>query len=59
MPRVRFTKDFDWSPLPLNGRVTIAYKAGSVALVTTPCANLAIAAGAAVPHSVEARNDRR
>ena len=56
MPRIRFTKDFDWSPLPMNGRVTVAYKAGSVVMVTTPCANLAIAAGAA---KVEKADDRR
>lgn len=49
MAKVRFIQDFDWSPLPLNGRVTIAYKAGSVVVVTTPCANLAISAGAAEP----------
>jgi hypothetical protein len=59
MPKVHFTKDFDWSPLPLNGRVTIAYKAGSVVVVTTPCANLAIAAGAAEHEPARKSNERR
>lgn len=44
MPWVRFTVDFDFKPKPA---VTIAYHAGSVVLVTTPCAMQAIAAGKA------------
>lgn len=44
MPRVRFTQDFDWRATPA---VTMAYKAGTVDLVTTPCAEAAIAAGKA------------
>lgn len=41
MPRVRFTADFDFRP---QQGVTIAYKAGWSGLVTTPCANQAVAA---------------
>ena len=44
MPWIRFTADFDWRP---KHGVTIAYKAGMVKLVTTPCAVAAIAAGKA------------
>lgn len=44
MPRVRFLADFDWRATPA---VTIAYKAGTVELVTTPCADAAKAAGKA------------
>lgn len=40
MPWVQFTADFDWKPTP---QVTIAYRAGQRLLVTTPCANAAIA----------------
>lgn len=47
MPRVRFTGDFDWSPPEFNGRVTMAYKAGMTLIVTTPCAEAAVAAGKA------------
>lgn len=46
MPRVRFTADMDWRP---KQGVTIAYKAGWSGLVTTPCAEAAVAAGKAVP----------
>lgn len=42
MPWVRFTSDFDFKPKP---QVTQAYKDGAVKLVTTACANAAIAAG--------------
>jgi hypothetical protein len=44
MPRVTFTDDFDFKPKP---QVTIAYKAGWSGLVTTPCADQAVAAGKA------------
>lgn len=44
MPRVKFTADFDWKP---TRQVTIAYRAGDLEMVTTPCANAAIAAGKA------------
>lgn len=48
MPWVRFTDRFDWRPPQLKGRVTYAYKAGSTYLVTTPCAEAALAKGKAV-----------
>ena len=48
MPWVYFTKDFDWYPPELNGRFCLAYKAGTIALVTTPCAVAAKAARKAV-----------
>jgi hypothetical protein len=41
MPRVRFTSDFDFKPMP---QVTMAYRKGWSGLVTTPCANQAVAA---------------
>jgi hypothetical protein len=44
MPWVRFLADYDWRATPA---VTIAYKADTVALVTTPCAAAAQAAGKA------------
>lgn len=44
MPWVSFDRDFDWRP---KQGVTIAYKAGMHLLVTTPCAEAAIAAGKA------------
>lgn len=44
MPRVKFLKDFDWKPKPA---VTLAFKAGSEHLVTTRCAQAAIAKGRA------------
>lgn len=45
MPWIRFTSDFDFRPRP---QVTIAYKAGMHLLVTTACADLAVAKGRAV-----------
>jgi hypothetical protein len=47
MPVVTFTADFDFYPPQLNGRWMRAYKQGMTALVTTPCAAAAIAAGKA------------
>lgn len=44
MPRVRFTADFDFRP---KHGVTIAYLAGMTKMVTTRCAEQAIAAGKA------------
>lgn len=44
MPWVRFTADFAWKPIPA---VTKKFRAGTVANVTTPCANKAIARGKA------------
>jgi hypothetical protein len=45
MPYVRFTGKFDFNP---KYGVTIAYRAGWAGLVTTPCANEAVAAKKAV-----------
>jgi hypothetical protein len=44
MPWVRFVSGFDWKPRP---QLTIAYRAGQVANVTTPCAAKAVATGKA------------
>lgn len=44
MPWVRFLADYDWRATPA---VTIAFKADTVALVTTPCAAAVKAAGKA------------
>lgn len=49
MPWIRFSADFDWSPPAYRNRVTIAYKAGMVQLVTRACADKATAKGAASP----------
>lgn len=49
MPRVRFLRDFDWSPPERGGRLTLAFKAGTEILVRRICAAEAIAAGAAEP----------
>lgn len=45
MPWLLFTADFDHKPRP---GVTIAYRAGQHLLVTTACAERAVAAGKAV-----------
>lgn len=50
---VKFTRDFDFAPSARNGNVTIAYKAGMEKNVTRECADLAIAAKAAVRKSDE------
>ena len=42
MPTVRFSADFDWKPV---SNVTQAFKAGDEKLVTTPCAEAAVAKG--------------
>lgn len=44
MPWLRFTATYDFISISV---VTIRYPAGFVGLVTTPCANRAIAAGKA------------
>lgn len=49
MPWVAFSADFDWYPPERNGRWMCAYKAGSILLVTTPCARAARAACKATP----------
>lgn len=55
MPWVRFTQAFDWKPQP---SVTIAYQAGQVKLVTTPCAEAAIAKGKA-ERTTKPQSERR
>ena len=47
MKRVRFLLAFDFSPVSLQGRVTVAYKAGWEGAVTEACATKALADGAA------------
>lgn len=44
MPWVKFERDFIWTPVRVQ---SIMYRKGFIALVTTPCANEAIKAGAA------------
>lgn len=44
MPHVRFTRNFDWRPTAQSVQTFVA---GSTKLVTTACANAAVAAGAA------------
>jgi hypothetical protein len=43
MPKVRFTKDFDFKP---TSQTTIGYKAGTEKLITTAAATAAAKAGA-------------
>lgn len=57
MPRVRFTGDFDWSPPEFNGRVTLAFKAGTEDTVTTPCAEAAVASGKAIKVAPKRKSD--
>lgn len=45
MPWVRFLEEFDWKPKPA---VTVAFRAGTVKLVTRACAEKALTAGKAV-----------
>jgi hypothetical protein len=61
VPWVRFTGDFDWSPPERGGRVTIAYRAGMVLLVTTACATAAAAADRAqhTMRPARSRDDER
>lgn len=42
MPKVRFSKDFDFKP---TSQTTIGYKAGYEGLITTAAADAAVAAG--------------
>ncbi len=44
MAWIKFTEDFDFSPAARNGRVTLAYKAGTTANVTRECLEQALAA---------------
>lgn len=56
--RVRFTRSFNWTDPRLPMRTT-AYKAGWAGQVTTPCADAAIAAGAAVKATRNLADDKR
>ncbi|WP_073052066.1 hypothetical protein [Kaistia soli] len=47
MPWLHFTAPFDFSPAAKGGRMTIAYRAGMVKLVTRECEQAAVAAGKA------------
>jgi len=44
--RVKFSRDFDFSPAAWKGLHTIAFKAGEEKVVTRECAAAAVAAGA-------------
>lgn len=44
--RVKFSRDFDFSPPALKGLHTIAFKAGEERVVTRECAEAAVRAGA-------------
>lgn len=44
--RVKFARDFDFSPAAKNGHVTIAYKAGAEENVTRECVKAGAAANA-------------
>ena len=52
MPWVIFQTDFDWTDPRMPARTT-AYRSGTRVLVTTPCAEAAIAKGAASPVKAE------
>jgi len=52
MPRITFTRDFNWH---VKDNVTIAYKADHEYPVTQACADAAIAAGAAKIDELERR----
>lgn len=54
MPWVRFTANFDWKP---TLKVMYAYRAGSVHLVHSRCAEQAIRAGKAEPCERPERTD--
>lgn len=54
MPRIRFTADFDYKPVP---GVTIAYRAGMERLVKRDCADQAVKAGKAERASLRRKAD--
>lgn len=58
MPKVKFTKNFDFSPKENKGNYTIAYKAGTVANVTTECVEMA-GNSLEVLTSTEAKNAKK
>jgi hypothetical protein len=57
MPSVRFLRDFDYDVPGKGGRVTRAYKAGTVDTVTAAVAEKLIASGAA--ESAEPEKERK
>jgi hypothetical protein len=46
MPRVIFTRNFDFNPRAYGGRVTLAFKAGMRVSVTRECKQAALESGA-------------
>lgn len=48
MPRITFLADFMWHTPGTGTAQTTAYRKGSTRLVTTPCAEAAIAKGLAI-----------
>ena len=46
--RVKFLREFCWSPPERGGRITIRFEAGKTYFVRAMCARSAIASGAAV-----------
>lgn len=57
--KVRFTRDFDFSPPSLKGAVTVAYKAGKTYTVPHDHADAAVAAGAGEIVEEQAKPTRR
>jgi hypothetical protein len=53
---IRFTADYLFSPAALKGRVSIAYRAGTVANVTHECGEAALATGKAEPRDAAHEN---
>jgi hypothetical protein len=58
MPWIEVQESFRWSPPERRGNVTIVYKPGRY-LVTTPCAEAAIAAGKAVNIATQRRRKEK
>lgn len=56
MPWVRFVSDFDWRD-PRMMRRLVAYRAGQIKMVTTPCAQAALSKGKAVPSNRKEAQD--
>lgn len=55
MPRVYFSKDFDYYPHWPSRNVLIAYRAGSDHVVKQACADAAITSGAAIKPPTQRR----
>lgn len=56
MPWIRFISHFDWVD-PRMKQMLVAYKAGQIRMVTTPCAQAAILKGKAVQSSRKEAQD--